>query len=536
MVQAPPEPIYIATEAALQSSHRHVVSLRSWAQPENTSSVLLYRSPDVPGEARRRRTYYAIVNECPHLGLPLEQGDIEDLLEFSCGDDEGEGVDVSGPTIICPFHQYDFNVHDGSSATGMTACTHRVEVRTDGTVWMDPPGEAGEDWRVLGIRAVSERFADSSALNDSGNALLSPLADLSLSSTSPSVEPRTIVAFCRRILLAPSPDAKVALTRRLVSLFRSGSLTRLADPANDPPHPHEPYRAPSTVTVASGKVHSIGKGGTLQSRIKLLHSLATIEQWAIDLAVDHIARFWDWRLGDREGKKGKKMGWEFVSDFLKVAEDEAKYFTLLSTRLSELGTPYGSLSVHSGLWDSALETSHSLFSRLAIIALVHEARGLDTNIQWVKRLEKAGDEKTARVIEIIHYDEITHVSAGHRHFTRLCSSLIPAVDPVATFRSEVNQFFYGAIRGPFNEEDREKAGLGREWYEDLGGRGVVNGVVQKNLERAGGGKGSCAAGVQGQEQSKRMVKSVEVEVEGAQSRKVWEGKKRRKEGAGLLPS
>lgn len=56
----------------------------------------------------------------------------------------------------------------------------------------------------------------------------------------------------------------------------------------------------------------------------MLHALANIELWAIDLAVDHIARFYDWRLGDLEGKKGKKMGWEFVADFLKVAEDEAK--------------------------------------------------------------------------------------------------------------------------------------------------------------------------------------------------------------------
>ncbi|GAA5885462.1 hypothetical protein JCM6882_009628 [Rhodosporidiobolus microsporus] len=500
MVQAPPELIYIAQSDALNQSHRHVVSLRSWSNPANHSSVLLYRSPDVPGEPERRQKYYSIVNECPHLGLPLEQGDIEDLLDTEDTED-----DLAGPIITCPFHQYDFNVQDGSSSTGMHACTYRVEVRTDGTVWMEPPGEAGDDWRVLGLRAVSERFADPPPASASSDplSLSLPLADLTLSS-SPAIEPQTIVSFCRHILLAPSPDDKVALTRRLVTLFRSGTLTRLADPLNDPPHPHEPYRAPSMRTVAPGKAHSIGKGGTVQSRVKLLHSLATIEQWAIDLAVDHIARFWDWRLGDGEGKKGKKMGWAFVADFLKVAEDEAKHFTLLSSRLTALGTPYGSLPVHSGLWESALETSHSLFSRLAIIALVHEARGLDTNTMWTKRLRAAGDEETADIIQIIHYDEITHVSAGHRHFTRLCASLSPPADPVTAFRAEVRQYFYGAVKGPFNEEDREKAGLGREWYEDLGGRGVVK--KEKEKERLGEAKVEM-------EVQRREVKSVDVEVE-----------------------
>lgn len=132
------------------------------------------------------------------------------------------------------------------------------------------------------------------------------------------------MSYCRAILLAPTPALKVSLTRTLVSLFRSGSLTRLADPATDPPHPHEPFRAPSTVVVASGKTKTLGKGGTVASRARMLHALANIELWAIDLAVDHIARFYDWRLGDLQGKRGKKMGWEFVADFLKVAEDEAK--------------------------------------------------------------------------------------------------------------------------------------------------------------------------------------------------------------------
>ena len=127
----------------------------------------------------------------------------------------------------------------------------------------------------------------------------------------------------------------------------------------------------------------------------------------------------------------------------------------------------------------------------------------------IRRCRAAGDEETARVLEIIHADEITHVAAGtrfcpppfllrlrlpnvvrslravtnnvessncagHRHFTALCASLEPEpIDPVAQFRLEVSRHFWGHVRGPFNVEDRDRAGIGRDWYENLGGRGTV---------------------------------------------------------------
>jgi hypothetical protein len=71
----------------------------------------------------------------------------------------------------------------------------------------------------------------------------------------------------------------------------------------------------------------------------------------------------------------------FFSDWARIALDESKHFTLLTKRLVEISssTPYGSLPAHAGLWESARVTFHSLRSRLAIIHLVHEARGLDVN-------------------------------------------------------------------------------------------------------------------------------------------------------------
>lgn len=75
------------------------------------------------------------------------------------------------------------------------------------------------------------------------------------------------------------------------------------------------------------------------------------------------------------------------------------------------------------------------------------------------------------MLQVIHDDELTHVAVGHKHFTGLCANMSPSpLDPVMTFRREVQDHFHGSLRGPYNAEDREKAGLSREWYEDLHGK------------------------------------------------------------------
>lgn len=65
---------------------------------------------------------------------------------------------------------------------------------------------------------------------------------------------------------------------------------------------------------------------------------------------------------------------EFFTDFVKVAQDEGRHFNLLAKRLEELGSSYGALPAHDGLWDSAIATSKDLLARLAIEHCVHEVR------------------------------------------------------------------------------------------------------------------------------------------------------------------
>lgn len=75
---------------------------------------------------------------------------------------------------------------------------------------------------------------------------------------------------------------------------------------------------------------------------------------------------------------------------------------------------------------------------------------------------------SVKVMEVIHADEVTHVTSGHRWFTWVCEQE-GGVDPVEAFREEVRKGWRGDVKGPFNVEDREKAGMTREFYEDLKG-------------------------------------------------------------------
>lgn len=163
-----------------------------------------------------------------------------------------------------------------------------------------------------------------------------------------------------------------------------------------------------------------------------------------------------------------------------MALDESKHFTLLTARLAALAptTPYGSLPVHAALWESARATFGSLRARLVIIHLVHEARGLDVNPGTIARFRRAGDDASVRALEVIHADEVTHVAAGHRWFTWLCAR--EGVDPVRTFREEVRRGWAGVLKGPFNIEARDQAGMTRDFYEDL--KEDTDGVAEEGVK------------------------------------------------------
>jgi uncharacterized ferritin-like protein (DUF455 family) len=182
----------------------------------------------------------------------------------------------------------------------------------------------------------------------------------------------------------------------------------------------------------------------------LWHSLAHIEFVAIDLALDMAGRF------------GAVAGEEFVGDFLWVAADEAMHFALIDRHLRVLGSRYGALPAHQGLWSAAHDTRHEVAARLAVVPMVLEARGLDVTPGTLERVRAAGDERGAAILKRILDDEIRHVRFGAKHLAEAVERLGAEQDSL--WKMLVSRHFRGAIKPPFNDSARLAAGLSRDLY------------------------------------------------------------------------
>ncbi|KAJ7773653.1 hypothetical protein DFH07DRAFT_801388 [Mycena maculata] len=418
-------------------------------------------------EKAANRQIYVMESTCPHLGADMSHAEIEEYEDTT--------------VAVCPWHSetglrsvHLILVKSGSDVLAR-ACTYSVEVKSEDNVenvYIEtPPG--GNNWRLIELRPVSEEFVDPPPPPSQPTTQVNPVL-LNSEVTEPVVPttdpPKTLMQWAVLILNTAHPTLKVMRTRHAVQLFRTGKLDSIGHKSpNAPCPPDVPPREENFLknTVNPGKV----KGR--KNLAVMLHALANVEQWAWDI----MARF---------GPSHPDLPPAFFSDFTKMALDESKHFSLLTSRLSATSptTPYGTMPVHASLWESATITAHSLRSRLAIIHLVHEARGLDVNPGTIARFRRAGDATSVAAMEVIHADEVTHVTSGHRWFTWLCERE-GGLDPVETFREEVRRGWRGNVKGPFNIDDREKAGLTPEFYEHLTGEMAEEEMTERKGALAG---------------------------------------------------
>jgi uncharacterized ferritin-like protein (DUF455 family) len=264
-----------------------------------------------------------------------------------------------------------------------------------------------------------------------------------------SASPPTLAQAIRAALLTPGPAGKVFAARHVAREWRLGRLEFAFDVST----PDRPARPARPVLLAPRDMPRRGKAGSHESRIALWHALAHIEFVAIDLALDIVGRF------------GAGMGRGFADDFLSVAADEAMHFALLDRKLRSLGSRYGALPAHGGLWQAAEETSHDVAARLAIVPMVLEARGLDVTPQTLERVRSQGDLNGARILQRILDDEIGHVGFGTKHFVAQCEAI--GIAPQTHWQSLVRKHFHGAIKPPFNDSARLAGGLSRDFYQSL---------------------------------------------------------------------
>jgi len=270
--------------------------------------------------------------------------------------------------------------------------------------------------------------------------------------TSLDAAPASLADGARRIVATCDLDEKIRLSHATARSWFARGLS-LRGRTGGAAMPDQPGRPEEPRLLPPRDMPKRAVGGQ-SGRIALLHSLAHIELNAVDLTWDLVGRF-----------AGHPVPRSFYDDWVRVGLEEAKHFSLLRKRLADLGSFYGALPAHHGLWEAAESTGNDLTARLAVIPLVLEARGLDISPNMIVKARKTGDAETADILEIIYRDEKRHVAFGAKWFRFLCDR--ERSDPEARFQALVRRHFKGGLKPPFNDRARAEAGLTPGFYRPL---------------------------------------------------------------------
>ncbi|WP_299505321.1 ferritin-like domain-containing protein [uncultured Roseobacter sp.] len=262
-----------------------------------------------------------------------------------------------------------------------------------------------------------------------------------------------LAAMAEAVLCTADGREKTALSRQFAAAWQAarddGQKPEIGS-ATPPLHPARPD-APE---LLSPRDVPRRRPGTPEGRIALLHAVAHIELNAVDLHWDVIARFTETPM---------PMG--FYDDWVKAADEESKHFNLMCDCLEEMGSHYGALPAHAGMWRAAEDTVDDLMGRLAVVPMVLEARGLDVTPGMIEIFCKAKAGSAVAALETIYAEEVAHVAYGSKWFHFLCGR--HEQDPKETFHALVRKYFHGALKPPFNEEKRAEAGIPPDFYWPL---------------------------------------------------------------------
>jgi uncharacterized ferritin-like protein (DUF455 family) len=241
-------------------------------------------------------------------------------------------------------------------------------------------------------------------------------------------------------------ERKTARTNLVARAWAEGNLPLEEQPEADAAGEVVPGLPPALVLTSPTRVRRRGFGST-SGLAAFVHAIAHIEWNAINLAWDAV-----WRFGN--------MPRSFYGDWTRVAVEEASHFAMLRGRLLELGSDYGLLPAHAGLWETAEATRHDVLARMALVPRVLEARGLDVTPGLIARLRAQGDEATASILDVVLREEVGHVRIGSTWFHHLCEER--GLAPAHAFESAIRLHFRGRtkpILDPALRDRRREAGF-----------------------------------------------------------------------------
>ena len=263
----------------------------------------------------------------------------------------------------------------------------------------------------------------------------------------------TLTDLAVEVLTTPDGREKTRISRQNAARWFASREAEEPLPIGNTAPPDFPAR-PEKPELLSPRDVPRRKPGSEAGRIAMLHAVAHIELNAVDLHWDLIARF-----------PNADMPLGYYDDWVKAADEESKHFNLVSDCLEALGSHYGALAAHAGMWRAAEDTAEDIMGRLAVVPMVLEARGLDVTPGMIDLFKQAKLDNAVEALETIYAEEVGHVAYGSKWFHFLCGR--NGHDPKPLFHDLVRRYFHSTLRPPFNEEKRAEAGIPPDFYWPL---------------------------------------------------------------------
>lgn len=187
-------------------------------------------------------------------------------------------------------------------------------------------------------------------------------------------------------------------------------------------------------------------------RRRILHALANHELQAAELFAWALLAFPDAPTDFRRG-------------LLKILDDEQRHTRMYIARVEDAGARFGDFPVNGYFWSKTAAITTPL-RFLCAMSLTFENANLDHTIDYAEAARRAGDSKTATVIDRVHLDEIEHVRFGWTWLQVFKKEDESAWD---AFRTNLEWPLRPArARGrTFHRKGREAAGLDAEFIRRL---------------------------------------------------------------------
>lgn len=261
----------------------------------------------------------------------------------------------------------------------------------------------------------------------------------------------TIFTLAESCLFDAAIDHKLHNTHQAQRLAEAGLLSLAAE---GQPRPIADTLFPEKPILLMPRDMPRRRFDTQEGKAAFFHALAHIEFMAIYLAWDIVYRF-------------RGLPESFYRDWLRIADEEALHFEMLRGHLLTLGSDYGDLPAHKGLWTHAEDTADDILARLAVVPRCMEARGLDVTPAMIDKLKALGDRDGVAILTRIYQDEIGHVERGSYWFNFFARQ--QGLDAEQVYKEKIMACYQGKPKGPFNREVRIIAGFTHneiDWLEE----------------------------------------------------------------------